>query len=624
MFKHIKGYLWLIICSMLIGLLSAAIKVQSPMVMKYAVDVLISEDAAAIAAAQGSWLAQWAPNLLSACMIVIAIRFGEAIFRYISGIIKNIAVERAGERLRNSLYRKIQSFSFETHGQNQTGELIQRSTSDVETFLDFYRSQIDEIGRLAFLIIASVWIMFEMNAVLALVPLSAVPIVALMSAVFHKKISKVFEETDKKEAIATGIAQESISGVRVVRAFGNENYELKRYARANDAVRDKIAEMGHSFSLYFSVTDFLTLMQIAGTLFVGGMMVISDSISIGTLLAFLMYCEWLTWPLKQLARMITRMGKTFVASRRIDEILNIPSDVEDGRLRPEIRGEIVYDNVCFTYRNVGKSIRGEVEEGARAEELQNNRKDNSPGNAPGNFLGAEPDCEKGRAEQRVLDGISFRIGAGQTLGILGHTGSGKSTMVQLLQRLMEYEGSIKIDGVELREIEKSWIREKVGLVLQESYLFSKTIKENINILRSHSEKEIVRAAKISDIHSNIESFQSGYDTLVGERGAQLSGGQKQRISIARTIIEDKKILIFDDSLSAVDSETDLSIRRALDEVHGNATRIVISHRVSTVMNADLILVLKQGKIVEKGTHASLKEGGGLYQKLWEIQTSEDQ
>lgn len=611
---------------MMIGLLSAAVKVQSPVVVKYAVDVLIMEDSAAMTAAQGSLLVQWVPDLFAACLLIMAIRFSEAIFRYFSGVIKNIAVEKAGERLRNTLYQKIQSFSFETHGQNQTGELIQRSTSDVETFLDFYRSQVDEIGRLAFLIFASLWIMFDMNVLLTLVPLSMVPVVALMSALFQKRIGKVFEEADKKEAIATGIAQESISGVRVVRAFGNENYELKRYEKANDMVRDKIAEMGHSFSMYFSVTDFITIMQITGTLFVGGMMVISDTITLGTLLAFLMYCEWLTWPLKQLARIIMRTGKTLVAVRRIDEILDIDGDVEDGTLKPEIRGEIIYDNVSFVYRHVGKSIRGEAEDGEEmrektvGESADSSEKSTDTARIPD---GVPSIGDGAREERKVLDGISFRIGAGRTLGILGHTGSGKSTLVQLLQRLMEYEGSIKIDGVELREIEKSWIRKNVGLVLQESYLFSKTIKENINILCSHSEREIVKAAKISDIHSNIESLGSGYETLVGERGAQLSGGQKQRIAIARTIIEDKKILIFDDSLSAVDSETDLNIRRALDEIRGDATRIIISHRVSTVMHADLILVLKQGRIIEQGTHETLKESGGLYQKLWDIQMSED-
>ncbi|MDO4753412.1 MAG: ABC transporter ATP-binding protein [Bacillota bacterium] len=585
---------------MLISLLSAAIKVQSPVVIKYAVDVLISEDAVATAAAEGTWTARWIPDLLTACLAVIGIRFFEAICRYLSGIMKSIAVEKTGERLRNRLFRKIQSYSFETHGQNQTGELIQRSTSDVETYLEFYRGQVDEIGRLAFIVVASIWIMWEMSALLLLVPLSVFPIVALMSLRFNKKTTAIFENVDKKEAIATGIAQETISGIRVVRAFGNENYELRRYGVANDNVRDELIKMGRSFSLYFSTTDFLTIMQITGTLFFGGLMVISDTITIGTLLAFLMYCEWLSWPLKQLARMIMRIGKAFVSVRRIDEILSLPSDEEDGTCRPVLHGEIVYDNVSFSYSDTEGGIRGEESGGAEA-----SHKHSSAQNT------------------KVLDGISFRIGAGQTLGILGHTGSGKSTLVMLLQRLMEYEGSIRIDGVELRDIEKTWIRNHVGLVLQEPYLFSKTVKENINILRAHGDEEIERAARISDIHSNIESFKSGYETMVGERGAQLSGGQKQRISIARTVIDDKKILIFDDSLSAVDSETDLSIRKALDETKNDATRIIISHRVTTVMGADLILVLKQGKILESGTHETLKDAGGLYQKLWEIQTSED-
>lgn len=576
MFKYIKGYGWLILLSMLISLLSAGVKVQSPVVIKYAVDVLISGDAAALVEAEGTWLVQWVPDLLAACLMVIAIRFGEALFRYISGVIKNIAVEKAGERLRNRIYHRIQHYSYETHGKSQTGELIQRSTSDVETYLDFFRSQIDEIGRLGFIVAASVWIMVDMNLWLALVPLSLVPIVAVLSLVFHKRISKVFEEADQKEAVATGIAQESISGVRVVRAFGNEKYELERYGKANDDVREKIHEMGKSFSLYFAVTDFISIAQLVGTLFVGGLMAIQGTITVGTLLAFLMYCEWLSWPLKQLARIIMRTGKAFVSSRRISEILDAPIDEENGTLRPEIRGEIVYDHVSFSYE-----------------------------------------------EQKVLEDISFSIKAGETLGILGHTGSGKSTLVMLLPRLMEYEGSIKVDGVELRDIEKSWIRDHVGLVLQEPYLFSKTVRENINIRNNHSDADITRAASIADIHSSIQSFSGGYDTLVGERGAQLSGGQKQRIAISRTIIENKRILIFDDSLSAVDAETDQSIRKALDESMSGVTRIIISHRVSTVMNADRILVLKEGRIEEAGSHDELRIAGGLYQKLWEIQTSED-
>lgn len=564
---------------MVMSLLSAVVKVQSPIVIRYAVDVLISGEAVPA----NDFLQTYIPSLAAACIAIVAIRVSEAGLRYLSGVLKNIAVERSGERLRNKLYRRIQYFSYETFAKNKTGELIQRSTSDVESYLDFYRTQADEIGRLAFIIFASVWIMLGMSVPLTFVPLSLVPLVGVFSLAFYKNISRVYEEADQREAAATGIAQESISGIRVVRAFGNETFELERYDRANRGVFEKIVEMGKSFSAYFAITDFISILQMAATLFVGGLFVIQGKITVGTVLAFLMYCEWLSWPLKQLARMIMQVSKAFVSVRRIEEILNQPIDEEDGTLEPEIHGEIVYENVRFAYRD-GE---GDSEQ-------------------PGN----------------VLDGISFVLPRGKTLGILGHTGSGKSTLVMLLQRLMEYEGSIRIDGVELRDIKKSWIREHIGLVLQEPYLFSKTVRENINVKNFHSDAEIRRAASIANIDRSISAFADGYETLVGEKGAQLSGGQKQRISISRTIIDDKKILIFDDSLSAVDAETDLCIRAALDENMGEVTRIMISHRVNTVMHADLILVLKNGRIAERGTHAELLEFGGLYRKLWEIQSDE--
>lgn len=641
LFEYIKGNRRLIALSVFISLLSAVVKVQTPVVIGYAVDVLISGNESAAAAANYAWVARIAPDLLSACLVVIAIRFGESILRYVSGVMKSIAVEKAGENLRNRLFQRIQYFSFETHGKNHTGELIQRSTADVENYLNFFRSQIDEIIRLGFIVLSSIWIMLNMSASLAVVPLAAVPVVALLSGWFYRKMNRGFERVDKKEAVATGIAQESIAGVRVVRAFGNEQYELERYGAANDNVRDSYFKVGGGFSLYFAVSDFITFAQMGGTLFFGGLMAISGSIGVGTLLAFLMYCEWLSWPLKQLARILMQTGKAFVSARRIGEILNLDIDVEDGTLRPEIRGEIVYDNVSFSYSDTAKGIQGEDDEHFDDENAGVGNSNDAPrnGGKAGSELrsesesgsssksGSESGVETGAksaagTRTKVLDGISFRIGAGKTLGILGHTGSGKTTLVLLLQRLMEYEGSIKIDGVELRDIEKAWIRENVGLVLQDSYLFSKTVKENINIRNRHQDAEIFRAAEIADIHGNIRSFKSGYDTLVGEKGAQLSGGQKQRIAISRTIIEDKKILIFDDSLSAVDAETDLNIRNSLRANLGNVTSIIISHRVGTVMNADLILVLKDGKIMESGTHDRLKESGGLYQKLWEIQASE--
>ncbi len=572
MFRYIKGFKWLLAVSMLISLVSAAIKVQLPVVVRYAIDVLIGGGVS-----ENLLFSQYIPTLASAFFAIAAIKCGEALLRYFSGVIKNIAVENVGERLRNRLYSQIQNFSYGTHSKHQSGELVQRCTSDVETYLEFYRTQADEVGRLAVIMGMSIVIMFGMNAALTLIAIGLMPIVAVISLTFHKRISKQFEAVDQQEANLTSIAQESMSGIRVVRAFGMELHEIQRFGASNGKFYDMLCGLGKQFSAYFSITDFLSIGQLAATLILGGLFVINDEMTVGTLLAFLMYSEWLSWPLKQLARIVTRMGKAFVSAKRISEILDTPVDEDDGKLRPEISGGIVFDNVSFAYES-GKN---------------------------------------------VLESISFEIGAGRTLGILGHTGSGKSTLVMLLQRLMDYEGSIKIDGTELRDISKDYIRSKVGLVLQDTYLFSKTVMENINILGSHSAEEVYRAARIADVHGSITSFADGYDTMVGEKGAQLSGGQKQRVSISRTIIEDKKVLIFDDSLSAVDAETDMNIREALDENMGGATRIIISHRISTVMNADKILVLKDGKIAETGTHEELVQGAGLYRKLWEIQTSED-
>lgn len=572
MLKYIKGFAWLLAFSMLISLVSAAVKVQLPIVVQYSVDVLIGG-----AVSDNPLLSKYVTTLGAAFLMIVVIRCGESILRYFSGVFKNIAVENIGERLRNRLYSQVQSFSYATHGKHQSGELVQRCTSDVETYLEFYRTQVDEVGRLAVMMIMSIVIMLGMNWKLALISIGIMPIVAFISITFHGRISKQFETVDEQEAKLTAVAQESMSGIRVVRAFGMERYEIDRFGEVNTRYFSMLRDLGKHFSAYFSITDFLSIGQLAATLIVGGLFVINGDMTVGTLMAFLMYSEWLSWPLKQLARIVTRMGKAFVSAKRIGDILDTPVDEEDGTLCPEISGSIVFDNVSFAYED----------------------------------------------DKKVLSGISFEIGAGKTLGILGHTGSGKSTLVMLLQRLMEYEGSIKIDGVELRDIRKDYIRSKVGLVLQDTYLFSKTVMENINILGNHSKDEVYKAAMISDIHNNISSFAQGYDTVVGEKGAQLSGGQKQRVSISRTIIEDKKVLIFDDSLSAVDAETDMNIREALDSSMGSVTRIIISHRINTVMGADKIIVLREGVIEEMGTHERLAAAGGLYQKLWEIQTSED-
>jgi ATP-binding cassette subfamily B protein len=389
-------------------------------------------------------------------------------------------------------------------------------------------------------------------------------------------VQKNFKKSDEAEGALTTVLQENLSGVRVVRAFGREKFEIDKFQKVNQDYKEKTYRLIEILAMFWSSSDLLTLIQSGIVLVVGSRMVITGEITIGTLVAFITYESMLLWPVKQSGRLLSELGKTTVAVKRVEEILTeeIESD-HPNETEPEIGGHIVFDRVNFSYPD------GKI----------------------------------------ALKNISFEIEKGKTLGILGSTGSGKSTMVHLLQRLYDYEGSIRIDGHELKDIRKQWIRQKIGLVLQEPYLYAKTVKQNIGIVKNNfSDQDIEEAARIASIHDNILEFKEGYETVIGEKGVSLSGGQKQRVAISRTIIDqDKRILIFDDSLSAVDTETDMKIRRELAKRNKDVTTLIISHRISTLSEADYIIVLNEGEIIQFGTHAELIENEGLYKRIWDLQ-----
>lgn len=304
----------------------------------------------------------------------------------------------------------------------------------------------------------------------------------------------------------------------------------------------------------------------------------TGSMTLGTLVVFNTYVGMLLWPVRQMGRVLTDMGKASVALDRIEEIMMVPTEqMEENGEKPSIKGDISFSKVSFEY-------------------------------------------EKGKA---VLRDITFDVKAGETIAILGATGSGKTTMVHLLARLYDYqEGSIKIDGRELKTIDKGWIRKIVGLILQETFLFAKTLKDNIRLAKVEAQdQEVFEVSKVAALHNVVKKFDKGYETMVGERGVSLSGGQKQRVAIARTLINETPIIIFDDSLSAVDTETDAFIRRALGERKKKATTFIISHRISTLSEADRILVLNHGQIVQMGSHQELMKQPGMYRRIWEIQSS---
>lgn len=553
--------------------LATVMQLAVPILIKYAIDSVVGD----VPAGRLQFLTDtFGKSLWGVVWIIVIMSLFRGIFMFLKGYLSSYAAENIAKEIREKLYRQIQYMTFERHTKKETGDMVQRCTSDVEMVRRFIGVQVVDLGRIVFMLVFTLVIMGTMNAELTLYSMIMIPILFFFSYIFFTKIQKTFKKSDEAEGSLTTVLQENLSGVRVVRAFGREEFEVQRFDEVNVNHKNVTYKLIETLAVFWASSDLLTLMQNGIVLVVGAGMVIRGELTIGTLTAFITYVSMLLWPVKQLGRLLSEFGKTTVALDRIEEILS--EEVEEDRefeRTPEIEGNITFSHVSFAYD----------------------------------------------AHQQVLSDISFEVRKGQTLGILGSTGSGKSTLVHLLQRLYDYEGSIKMDGHELKTIKRAHVRRKIGLVLQEPHLYAKTVKENIGITkRTYEEEDIFEAAKAASIHNNILTFKDGYDTIIGEKGVSLSGGQKQRIAIARTIIdEDKRILIFDDSLSAVDTETDLRIRQALKERSKDITTLIISHRIQTLAEADQIIVLDEGRVVQKGTHESLIREEGLYKRIWDLQ-----
>ncbi|EOC99510.1 ABC transporter ATP-binding protein [Caldisalinibacter kiritimatiensis] len=514
--------------------------------------------------------------ICAACLVFLTLLRG--VFLYYKGKWSAKASESITKNIRETLYNHIQHLPYDYHVKAETGDLIQRCTSDVDTIRRFLAVQLVEIGRAIFMISIASIIMFSLNVKMAFIALTVVPIIFVFSAVFFMKVQKAFKISDEAEARMSTVLQENFNGVRVVRAFGRQKYEIDKFDERNSEYKKVTYRLIKLLAYYWSLSDVLCLSQIGLVVVLGTYWAATGTITMGTLVVFTSYEGMLLWPVRQLGRILSDLGKMMVSLRRIDEILSEPVEKpKKCEIKPNIEGNISFKNVSFEY-------------------------------------------EEGRP---VLKNISFDVKKGQTVALMGQTGSGKSSLIHLLARLYDYQsGSIKIDGVELKNIDKKWIRKNIGIVLQEPFLFSRTIKENISLARHEAdETEVIEAARVAAIHDVILDYDKGYETPVGERGVTLSGGQKQRIAIARTIINDSPILIFDDSLSAVDTETDAAIRKALKERKKDVTTFIISHRVSTLSEADLIIVLDKGKIVQSGTHDELIEQPGLYKRVWAIQNA---
>lgn len=517
-------------------------------------------------------------NLWICGLALLAITIVNGVFQFVKGRWSAAASESIAKQLRDDLYDHIQRLPYDSHVKAETGDLIQRCTSDVETVRRFLSVQLVELGRAIIMLVAAIFIMIKIDKQMTLASVLVVPIIFTFAFVFFIKVQKAFLKADESEGRLSNILQENLTGVRVVRAFGRQVYEDEKFDRQNIEYRDLVNKLIRLLAMYWSLSDGLALFQIALVVVLGVYRASSGQITFGDMNVFVSYVSMLLWPIRQMGRILTDMGKTLVSVGRIQEILERPVESQDeDSVEAPINGDIVFENVDFEY-------------------------------------------EKGKP---ILKNLSFRVKQGQTVAILGPTGSGKSSLVHLLQRLYDYTGgSITIGGVELKKIDKKWLRRQVGLVLQEPFLYSKTIKENIRIARpSASDEEVYQASRIASVHDVISEFEKGYDMPVGEKGVTLSGGQKQRVAIARTIINDCSILIFDDSLSAVDTETDAAIRRELNKRSKEISTFIISHRVTTLAEADLILVLDEGRLIQSGSHQDLSQQPGLYQRIWSIQNS---
>lgn len=559
-----KYFVIVLIASLVSTILNSLI----PKIFSFTIDGVLAEGG-------NAWLKEhlW---VLAIFVIVLAVGNGFSIYLYRNNTAK--AGETFAKNMRDSLFCHVQRLPMKWHSENQTGDIIQRCTADVETIRNFVVTQVLEVFRIVFLITVSLIMMFSMNVKLTLVALAFMPVIVVYSGVFYQLIARNFTKADEAEGELSTVVQENATGVRVVRAFGREQFEIDRFDEKNDFFARMWIRLGTLSGLYWAVGDIITGFQVIFIIVFGAVEAVRGNITAGQFVAFASYNTTLVWPVRSMGRILSEMSKTGVSFERVNYILESQEEQNSDHVMPKAF-DIDFEHVTFGYNE----------------------------------------------EQMILQDVSFHIEEGKTYGILGGTGSGKSTIVHLLDRLYELEhGMITIGGADIRDVSRKWLRTHIGMVLQEPYLFSRTIRENIAATNSKASMEEIReAAQIACIDEEIMAFPDGYETMVGERGVTLSGGQRQRVAIARMLLAKAPIMVFDDALSAVDAQTDMKIRKALRGKMKNATVIIISHRITTLMEADQIMVLGNGKVLEQGTHAELSKNGGIYQKIYEIQMSQD-
>lgn len=574
LWRLMKGYRWAYSGAAFSLGIAAVSKTGTYLLLRYFADQVLGQDNISLASPQAI------KQLPYIALAFVGLALFEGSFTFISGRLAAYTAEGIALRLRNYLYDHLQRLTFSYHDKTQTGEMIQRCTSDVDALRRFFNDQAIGIGRIILLFMINFIALLNLNVTLGLISVIVVPFVIITSYLFFRQVRKAYEAFQEQEGILTTTLQENLTGVRVVKAFARQKFETDKFERDNWEKFLRGRRLLGMHSAFWPLSDILCGAQMLGGFTTAAILAINGQITVGTYLAYAGLVVWLIWPMRNLGRLIVQTSTGLVSLKRVQEIIRQEREpLLTGSYQPQekINGALDFDHVDFEY-------------------------------------------ESGIP---ILKDISFSVEPGQTIALIGSTGSGKTSLVNLLPRFYEYTGgSLKLDGIELNNYPRQFLRQQIGIVEQEPFLFSRSLRENITygVNRPVSQAEVETAARDAAIHEVIMSFPNGYETVIGEKGVTLSGGQKQRVAIARTILKDPQILLLDDATSSVDTETEAEIRQSMVRLMHNRTSFIIAHRIQSVTNADLILVMDKGQIVQRGRHTDLIKEDGIYRRIYDIQT----